>query len=244
MNSIYKHNRQAHNEKAAKEIVPFLIEWFDPKTIVDIGCGIGSWLSVFQKNNIEIQGIDGKHVDKSLLYVSENKILFTDLRADFKLNKKYDLAVCLEVAEHLPEENANKFVEKITNLSDIILWSAAIPGQGGQNHLNEQPHEYWKTKFEKHNYKFYDILRPLIWNNQKVDVWYKQNTFIVVKDGVDIRFKEPKYFLPYFHPDIKFELETIISKLKKKNKELIYGNIPAWFAFKIFIKALFRINKK
>jgi hypothetical protein len=87
--------------------------------------------------------------------------------------------VSLEVAEHLPESSADTFIESLVAHGDVILFSAAVPGQGGQHHINEQWPEYWQQKFAKHGFYFHDTIRPLIWNNEKVNWWYRQNIFII-----------------------------------------------------------------
>ncbi len=178
----YIHDTNIHNGESAKEVVPILIELFKPKSVVDVGCGLGDWLHEFKKNKIEdILGIDGDWVSKQNLFISRKFFLEKNLTTELNLNKKFDLAISLEVAEHIPQHAADTFIKTLTSLSDNIIFSAAIPGQGGQNHLNEQWHEYWISKFEKHGFYFHDIIRPLIWKNEKVEWWYKQNIFYFSK---------------------------------------------------------------
>jgi len=175
----YVHEEEVHNFKAAREVVPFIIEILNPKSVVDVGCGIGTWLKVFEENGIiDVLGIDGNYVDKSLMKIDLNNFIDFDLEKLFISDKKFDLAISLEVAEHLSEASSDVFVKTLTGLSDVVIFSAAIPLQDGQNHINEQEPQYWIEKFEKEGYKLLDIIRPFFWNNKSVDWWYRQNILL------------------------------------------------------------------
>ena len=202
----YKHSEDVHNTKAACEIVPYLMERFSPRSVIDIGCGLGTWLSVFQSFGVsKVLGLDGNYTDRTLLKIDPNDFLAVDLEYPFTIQEKFDLAICLEVAEHLSEGSANTFVDSLIMLSDIICFSAAIPGQGGQNHVNEQWLHYWSTKFEKHGYGLVDEIRHLFWNNPNIEWWYRQNMCLFIKkdsptvDNTNISFTFPK---SYIHPEL------------------------------------------
>ncbi len=238
----YVHTTEVHNTGAASEVVPVLIKWFNPKSVVDVGCGIGSWLKVFADNNVSITGIDGTYVNKKLLYIDEKNFIEHDLRKPLDLGRKFDLVISLEVAEHLPPENADDFVKSLASLGDTIIFSAAIRGQGGHKHLNENDPAYWQKKFEKLGYTYYDILRPVFWNNNKIEWWYRQNMFVVSKQ-IPQTTAEEKVFLPAFHPDFIEILQQRIREANQKRKELVEGHIGPWAAFKIFIKSLSKSGK-
>jgi SAM-dependent methyltransferase len=183
-NIRYVHEEIVHNFKAANEVVPFIVELLNPKSIVDVGCGIGTWLKVFEDIGVgTILGIDGSYVDKKLLKIGVDKFVDFDLEQLYKSEIKYDLALSLEVAEHLSFESSDIFVKTLCDLSDTIIFSAAIPNQGGQNHINEQEPKYWIEKFEKEGYKLFDVLRPVFWNNLNVDSWYRQNMLLFTKNN-------------------------------------------------------------
>jgi hypothetical protein len=95
-----------------------------------------------------------------------------------KARGRYDLAVCLEVAEHLPESSAADLVRALTAFAPVVLFSAAVPGQGGVGHINEQWPAYWKGLFEQHGFYRRDPIRPRIWTNERVHWWYRQNIFL------------------------------------------------------------------
>ena len=179
----YIHEEVVHNFKAANEVVPTLIKLLEPKSVVDVGCGIGTWLKVFKDNGVKnILGIDGEYVDKNLLKIEFESFKDFDLEKLYISNSKYDLAISLEVAEHLSELNSDVFIKTLTGLSDTVIFSAAIPNQGGQNHINEKEPRYWIEKFESLEYKTLDILRPIFWNNTNIDWWYRQNFILFTKD--------------------------------------------------------------
>jgi SAM-dependent methyltransferase len=180
-NKTYVHTSKVHNLTSPGIVVPILIDLFDPKSVLDVGCGIGTWLHCFHEQGVEdIFGIDGDFVDRSLLteYVEEKVFAPLDLSRAFTLDRKFDMVISLEVAEHLPENSADDFITSLCTHSDLVIFSAAIPGQGGQNHINEQWMDYWIKKFAVHHFKHYDIMRPLLWNISEVDWWYKQNMLV------------------------------------------------------------------
>jgi SAM-dependent methyltransferase len=168
--------------ESARQIVPIILEYIKPKSVIDVGCGVGAWLKAFEENGVEdILGIDGSYMNRKLLMISKESFLTYDLTKPITLKGTFDLAISLEVAEHLPEEYAETFVSSLTKLSRVIVFSGAIPFQGGTNHVNEQWAEYWKDLFEKKGYVLIDCLRKRIWNNPKVDYFYAQNMFFFVE---------------------------------------------------------------
>ncbi len=158
----YVHNEDTHNISAPKQIVPIIIDLVKPKSVVDIGCGLGTFLYVFKENGIsDVKGIDGEWVNLKLLekYISIDEFSKENLSDFVDVKRKFDLAICLEVAEHIEECNADNLLKTLTNASDLILFSAAIPLQSGQFHVNEKWPTYWKDKFEQLGYDFFDVVR-------------------------------------------------------------------------------------
>lgn len=178
---VYK--GQAISRQSAQEIVPLVLELLNPKSVVDVGCGIGVWLAVFGEHGIEnILGIDSIHVDKRMLRIPAEKFLTADLRKPFCVGRRFDLVVSLEVAEHLPIESAGDFVKSLVELGDVVLFSAAVPFQGGTRHLNEQWPDYWKQHFQRRGYVAVDALRKKIWQNERIKFYYRQNILIFVRE--------------------------------------------------------------
>jgi hypothetical protein len=120
--------------------------------------------------------------------------------------EKYDLAICLEVAEHLRPAAAETFIKTLTSYSNTIIFSAAVPDQGGQNHLNEQWPAYWRQLFEKQGFILYDAIRPLIWEEPAVDCWYRQNIFFFINEKASVKIELPgkdsdPMLLKIIHPE-------------------------------------------
>jgi hypothetical protein len=205
---------------SAKVILPLVKEVFCPVSVIDIGCGVGYWLKVWleELGASKIQGVEGPYVTSEMLQVSQEKILFQDLKEPLTINERFDLAMSLEVAEHLPEPNAKSFIQSLTLLSDVILFSAAIEGQEGTYHINEQMPEYWCNIFHQFGYVPVDYLRPKIWGNDKVEWWYQQNMILYIKEtalqnypqlGEAFRNTDPNFLLR-IHPWIyRYKLEKI-----------------------------------
>jgi SAM-dependent methyltransferase len=178
---FYKENQFGYL-RSAREVVPLVIEILRPSSVIDVGCGIGTWLSVFREHGIEdILGVDSDYVYRKMLQIPEDRFLGFDLRQPLRLNREFDLALSLEVAEHLPSECAETFVDSLARLAPAILFAAAIPYQGGEHHLNEQWPNYWAGFFRKKEYTVIDCIRRKIWENDAVDWWYAQNTLLFVR---------------------------------------------------------------
>lgn len=176
--------------KSARQIVPLVLKLIEPRSVIDVGCGMGAWLSVFKSGGVDdIFGIDGDYVEQSILLIPADKFLAHDLRKPLNsINRKFDLVVSLEVAEHISSEAEEYFINTLIGLGPVILFSAAVPYQGGLNHLNERWQDYWVSVFGKKGYMVVDFLRKRIWNNQEVDWWYRQNIFLFVEQAKITKF--------------------------------------------------------
>lgn len=226
MEKVYVHKEELHNMVTPRIVVPELLKFGRIVSVLDVGCGLGTWLRAFQEHGInDCIGIDGDHVDRAKLQIPESLFVVQDLANPITFGRKFDLVLCLEVAEHLPEASADLLVEFLVQNGDRIVFGAAIPGQGGQNHLNEQWPLYWQNKFSKYGYYFHDALRPKFWNNPDVFFWYSQNLFLVTKEvnqGVVLSLVHPELF----------------SRLNKEYNNLISGRAGVVNALKIFIQSI------
>lgn len=176
----------AMGDNSAAVIVPLVLQLVQPKSIVDLGCSSGVWLKKFSEAGIsDFMGLDGEWVDIGQLRIPRDKFQRTDLSKPVRLGRRFDMAMSLEVAEHLPEQSAEDFVESLTKLAPVVLFSAAMPGQGGVCHINEQWADYWVEKFERRGFEVFDPIRPLIWNQPQIAAHYVQNTLLFVERSAE-----------------------------------------------------------
>ena len=164
---------------SASVIVPIVLEFLQPRTVIDVGCGLGSWLVVFRDHGVEdLFGVDGTWVRQEDLEIPREKFLAWDLTKPLFLKRQFDLVVSLEVGEHLPPESAEVFVDTLTQLGKVVLFSAAIPFQGGTHHVNEQWPDYWAKLFRARSFEPVDCVRRRIWQDGSVETWYAQNILL------------------------------------------------------------------
>ena len=209
---------------SAKIILPLVNKYISPKSVIDVGCGVGNWLKVWKEDLgvNDIQGIEGPYITKDVMQIPSDFVLLQDLKLSLQIHRRFDLAMSLEVAEHLPETSADHFVSTLTRLSDIVLFSASIPGQHGTYHINEQIPEYWAKKFNAHGFVAVDVIRDLIWNHPDVEWWYKQNIMFYIHQNVipahkelqEISLRTDPANLLRIHPTIYFYNYELANKTK------------------------------
>jgi SAM-dependent methyltransferase len=180
-------------------------EFYRPKSIVDFGCGIGSWIAAAQHLGVsDALGYEGSWIE-SVETEPNVKIVLADIGMPLDCKRRFDLVICLEVAEHLPSDCAANLVTNLCNAGDVVLFSAAIPGQGGFSHINERWPSHWASFFSRKGYRCLDVIRPIIWTDERVEPWYRQNTLLFVRENADIAvLRMPKNSGPLdvVHPTI------------------------------------------
>lgn len=165
--------------RSARGLLPVLLRDMQIRSVLDVGCGQGAWLSVWRDLGVEaVTGIDGNYVDRTRLLFPEQSFKSHNLATEFNLERSFDLVQSLEVAEHLPASSASGFINSLVRHGDLILFSAAPKGQGGDNHLNEQSYDYWRALFARVGYVAIDCLRPKIIYNKEIEPWYRYNTLL------------------------------------------------------------------
>jgi cyclopropane fatty-acyl-phospholipid synthase-like methyltransferase len=162
---------------------------FAPKSVLDVGCGTGALLSEFQKYGCETFGLEFSPAGLEMCRQRGLNVKKFDLESERgdMLSAKYDIVTSMEVAEHLPEKTADSFVDLLCNSGEQIVFTAAHPGQGGSDHVNEQPQTYWVDKFLKRGYT-HRINLSEIWRNDwktsgQVANWYYENIMVFVKEN-------------------------------------------------------------
>ncbi len=139
--------------------------------------------SVAKRGIVDARGIDGDYVDRGALLIPASDFTAHDLAEPLNLDRKFDLVQCLEVAEHVPAEHADTLIGQLVAHSDVILFSAAVPGQGGEFHVNEQPPGYWVERFARQGYCAFDFLRPRIHRRSEIEPWYRYNAILFANDA-------------------------------------------------------------
>ena len=170
--------------RSAATVVPLVLSLVPASSVVDVGCGIGPWAAEFMAQGVaDVWGIDGDYVDRGQLRIPAEHFAARDLTKPLQFPRTFDLAVCLEVGEHLPASRAAGLVADLTSLAPCVLFSAAVPRQGGANHINEQYVPYWVDLFKKQGYEGIDPIRPRILGNDAVEWWYQQNVVMFAAPG-------------------------------------------------------------
>ena len=170
------------SQRSAGIVASLLLSLTQARSVVDVGCGIGTWLQAFRRLGIgNAVGIDGNYVDRQQLLIPPDTFRPHDLNTPIRLETEFDLALSVEVAEHLSASRAGQFVESLCALAPVVAFSAAIPYQGGNDHVNEQWPGYWAALFAKCGYAAYDCLRPQLWNIPEVAYYYAQNMLLFVR---------------------------------------------------------------
>jgi SAM-dependent methyltransferase len=207
----------ASSQESAREILPLVLDVVKPASMIDVGCGTGNWLSIASELGVsEILGVDGDWV-KEQLTIPREKFMTHDLAIPLRLRRRFDVALSLEVAEHLPASAARVFVQSLCEAADVVVFSAAIPGQGGRRHVNERWPAYWADLFQDLRYDCYDFLRPRIWSNPRVAWHYAQNSMIFVRAGSRHSFGERVRPLSLVHPVL---WTAQVGRMKKPGKLL------------------------
>jgi len=181
-NEVFFSQLEEGSLRSARETLPIVLECFPCQSVVDVGCGVGAWLRVCKELGVrDVLGLDGDYVNPSRLQIAPDEFQAADLADPAPIGRQFDLALSLEVAEHLPAASSDRFVDFLTAIAPVVLFSAAVPQQGGTSHVNEQWPEYWIRKFERRGFVTVDYVRGRIWTNRNVDWWYAQNMLLFVR---------------------------------------------------------------
>ena len=217
--NFWNGNNKYINYNCAKLILPILFKYYKPNSIIDVGCGIGSWLKAGYELGVNnINGIDCNNIDNEHLLVSRNNIRILNLETNNNINnERYDLAISLEVAEHLDVKYSEHFIKTLTTYSDVILFSAAIPYQKGEHHVNCQPPQFWCDIFLQYGYTCFDFRNEIKHLWYELTTPYSQNILLFAKSNMLYLFKDleqtnrPRF---YYHSKT---VNSIITDLETEN---------------------------
>jgi len=168
--------------QSARIYLKYFWQFFQPDSVLDVGCGRGAWLKACHElGSNTLIGFDGGWNDQSSMIDDAICFQTVNLNEPFSIPQKVDLAMTLEVAEHLDPATAPQFVNCLADAADVVLFSAAYKNQGGTYHINEQPHSFWAHLFAKHDFVPFDLFRPVFWGNEDISYWYRQNVFLYLE---------------------------------------------------------------
>lgn len=169
----------AGSEHSAASIVALLGPELSIRSVVDFGCAEGVWLSAWRAAGVSnIHGVDGPWVNTDRLKIAREEFTPADLAQPISLQRTFDLVQCLEAAEHLAPDAGPTLVATLVRHGTLVLFSAAPPGQGGENHTNERPYEYWRALFAERGFIPLDFVRPRLASNRAVQPWYRYNILL------------------------------------------------------------------
>ena len=181
----------AGSRRSARVVAGILLPEIKIGSLLDIGAGHGAWAAEWLAAGVKsVLAVDGDYVRADQLAVPKKNFRAHDLATPLDLRKRFDLVQTLEVAEHLPHDKADLFVDNLVRHGDVILFSAAVPHQGGEHHVNEQPPEYWRRKFAGRGYQPFDFLRPRLAGRSEVMPWYRFNSYIYANQAGEKRLSE------------------------------------------------------
>jgi SAM-dependent methyltransferase len=220
----YHAGRHERTSLAAREILGLVNELHRFTRVVDVGCGTGEWLAAARElGAIVVTGVEGPWFSRTALVEQSLNVVVRDLELPLGFTERSDLALCLEVAEHLTEQRAAGLVAELVDLAPAVLFGAAIPNQGGKGHVNERWQSYWATLFAKHDFVAVDIVRPRIWADDRIPYWYRQNIILYLSRAdswgtLSPRNAEaPVAALDLVHPVL---MERIIEKMANVSRSL------------------------
>ena len=168
--------------ECARIYLKFLWQFFQPVSVLDVGCGSGTWLKACHElGSKTLFGLDGEWSSQSLMIDPDINFRGIDLNKPFLVPVKVDIAINLEVAEHLEPPTGPQLIKCLVEASDVVLFSAAYTGQGGYGHINERRHSYWAKLFAIYDFVPFDLFRPEFWDNEHIFMWYRQNIFLYVR---------------------------------------------------------------
>lgn len=219
--------------ESARRILPPLLDLFGIRSLVEIGCGNGHWTQAAIDHGVEdYLAVDGHWNKRDELLVDQTRFREADLTLPLALDRRFDLAICLEVAEHVAASSAETLVSSLVGSADILVFGAAIPYQGGSGHINEQWPSYWRELLAERDYEAFDLVRQRHWTDRSIHYWYRQNTLVYVsrrhrkamEQATQASGGIPMTIVDLVHPE-KFEETASYSAISLKR---LVRRLPGW----------------
>ncbi len=240
---FYRYINQGATD-SARVVIPALLATLPVPvgSVLDVGCGAGAWLGVWKSLGTRVVGLDGDYVNREGLLIDQGEFRTADLAEGFVLEQRFDLVQSLEVAEHLPAASAETFVASLCRHADMVLFSAAPPGQGGENHVNEQPYDYWRGLFRRQGFAMYDPVRRAVLHQDEVKAWYRYNTFLYLREESQPALRAALSAYRVGDGAIAQDISPPLYRLRKRLIQLLPVAVGTWLA--ILKKNLFGISLK
>lgn len=234
----YDHGRNEHTVAGARAALELLFNRQMPQCLLDVGCGRGTWLRAALDVGVgSVYGIDGARIsDGELLFPAERFCQY-DLSQPFDLGDRFDIALCLEVAEHIDPNDGATLVRSLVKHADLIYFSAAAPGQIGQHHVNCQWPAYWQRIFNDSGFVCDDWPRRKMWNVGAIEPWYRQNMFAARHDP-EAAGKE-EILRPLIHPEMlkRQAFDSFVRERQACIAEIETGLMPSSWYLSVLRKA-------
>ena len=212
--------------RSARVYLDRLFALWRPASAIDVGCGRGAWLAACGERGVQrLTGLDGDWVSQEMMLAPNISFRRTNLREEVTAAERHDLAISLEVAEHLPPESSDGFVRTLVAHADAIVFGAAYLGQPGRDHINTRPHSFWADQFLAQGYALFDFFRPHFWSDNEVEPWYRQNTFLYVRPSHPLHAAltaaghaplPDARFVDCIHPWLYFELIQQLQAMQQR----------------------------
>jgi hypothetical protein len=209
------------SSSAAAAILPPVVSLVRPVSMIDVGCGVGTWLAAAERIGVRrLVGIEGPWVTSSDLESSSINLITHNLEQPISVGDRFDLAMSVEVAEHISQARADSLVGELCALAPVVLFGAAIPGQGGVHHVNEEWQSRWALRFAARDFRVFDIVRGRFWGDASIPVHYRQNTLLYVHQEHVARLEnnsggplpEP-WVLDVVHPEVQLANVDALTEL-------------------------------
>jgi SAM-dependent methyltransferase len=240
MNEIpYHFHKNLHSLEGARHGLAHLISGLSPCSLLDVGAGVGNWLRAAREMGVtDVFGIDGTRADPSELHIEAERIKIVDLRQPVLLGRQFDVVLCLEVAEHLPEVSARTLIKTLCTHAHVVFFSAAAPGQHGEHHVNCRWPTYWQSLFNDLGFTCEDDVRPRIWSDPAIEPWYRQNIFSAHHDP-ERAGKEPRIH-HIIHPEMTQHMDLPDSPVARRHRDLTQGNYHPFHYLRLLDRSLRR----
>ncbi len=172
---------------SADAIAAFVVRRFQPRSAVDVGCGTGALLAALARAGVSSTvGLERAEAGLAICRARGLHVQRLDLECEeYAAATRFDVAICLEVAEHLPPTAGDKLVFLLCAAGRVVVFTAATPGQGGTDHVNEQPHEYWVDRFRRCGFALDARQTEAVraeWKAAGTADWYQRNALIFQPD--------------------------------------------------------------